>query len=216
MKKSDIFRAVIPVLLLTGFLLFRLIRGGAFVLERTAERVGEGIVWHGVRYVAVSGRCHEGGTIARTKDGWEIGEVGEDPSHTFVVLRDFLDRTLLVREDYEIPRSGKIGLVWRKEEISHDAELCRAVGEILARAEPDFIFETEEVFVVNERQKMEEVYVAYGDCPVPTVYVGWLGQIDGIWRLTLGIPAEWQEQDGKKQIPCFTIPPEYVSLFEKQ
>ncbi len=216
MKRSAFFRAAIPVLLLAGFLLFRLIRGGAFVPDRTAERVGEGIVWRGIRYVPVTGYGHEGRTVARTKDGWKIDEVGEDPSHTFVVLRDFTDRTLLVREDYEIPQSGNIGLVRRGEEISHDAEFCRAVGEILARAEADFIFETEEVFTVNERQRMEEVYVAYGDCPVPTVYVGWLGQIDGVWRLTLGIPAEWPEQDGKKQIPCFTIPPEYAAILEKQ
>ena len=215
MRKSAVVRAAVLVLLLAGFPLFRLIRGGAFVSDRSAERIGDGILWHGVRYIAVTGRCHEGGTVARTKDGWEIDEVREDPSHTFVVLRDFTDRTLLVREDYEIPQSGHIGLVWRGEEISHDAELCRAVGEILARAEPDFLFETEEVFAVNERQKMEEVYAAYGDCPVPTFCAGWLGQIDGVWRLTLGTPAEWPEVDRKKQIPCFTIPPEYVPIFDR-
>ena len=216
MKKSAVFRAAIPVLLLAGFILFRLIVSGAFVLDRSAERFGYGILWQGVRYVPVTGCCHEGRTIARTTDGWEIKEVREDPSHTFVVLKDFLDQVLLVREDYEIPASGTIGLVWRHRNIVRDEEFCRAVGEILARAEPDFLFETEEVFAVNERQRMEEVYAAYGDCPVPTVYVGWLGQIDGVWRLTLGIPAEWPELDGKKQIPCFTIPPEYVSIFEKQ
>ena len=216
MKKNTVVRAAVIALLLVGFPLFRLIRGGAFVSDRSAERTGVGILWRGVDYIAVTGRCHEGRTVARTKDGWEIDEVKEDPSHTFVVLRDFLDRTLLVREDYEIPQSGEIGLVWWKEEIRRDAEFCRAVGEVLSLAERDFIWETDEVFIVNERQKMEEVYAAYGDCPVPTVYAGWLGQIDGVWRLTLGIPAEWPEADGKKQIPCFTIPPEYVSIFEKQ
>ena len=214
MKKSDVLRIAIPVLLAV-ILLFMLIGSGVFVWDRTAERVGEGILWHGVRYVSVTGYCHEGRTIGRTADGWKINEVREDPSHTFVVLRSFLDRNLLVREDYEIPGFGAVGLVWWQSKNVRDAELCRAVGEILTRAEPDFLFETEEVFTVNEHQKMKEVYVAYGDCPVPTVYAGWLGQIDGVWRLTLGIPAEWPEVDGKKQIPCFTIPPEYVPIFDR-
>ena len=41
-----------------------------------------------------------------TTIGLRINEIAEDPTHTFIVLRSFMDQWLLVREDYIIPADG--------------------------------------------------------------------------------------------------------------
>lgn len=62
----------------------------------------ETLYWRGDVYVSAYsyGTYHEGATIARTRDGWEINEVVGDKQHNYVVIRSFLDQYLLVRENY--------------------------------------------------------------------------------------------------------------------
>lgn len=67
---------------------------GVFVLDHSVMVYMEGITWKGRDYSRVGGEYTEGRTIAKSKDGWKINEVKEDPSHTFVVARSFLDRRL--------------------------------------------------------------------------------------------------------------------------
>ena len=74
-------------------------------LNYSAESRGNDIYWDGHLYVECGdsefgGEYHEGKTLARTSDGWDINEVEEDTSHIFIVKRSFLDNYLCVRVDY--------------------------------------------------------------------------------------------------------------------
>ena len=101
-KKLLIFFSVIVAI---GIFLFA---SGILVLDHSAQRGFENsVTWGGHTYVEYSySGYHEGKTIAKTTDGLRINEIDEDPTHTFIVLRSFLDQWLLVREDYSIPSDG--------------------------------------------------------------------------------------------------------------
>ena len=100
-----LFSATIAFLFATGIL----------VTDHSAQRGFENsVIWQGHTYVPYSynGTYHEGKTIAKTTDGLRINEVEEDPTHTFIVLRSFLDQWLLVREDYIIPSTSDGGSIF--------------------------------------------------------------------------------------------------------
>ena len=104
MKKATLLRLIA----LAFTMLLLLMAGGVIVPDHSAQRRGEGVYWRDTLYVPAYGEYSEGRTIAKTEDGWHINAVKEDPGRTFIVLRSFLDQYLLVREDYEIPDSGRI------------------------------------------------------------------------------------------------------------
>ena len=73
----------------------------------------------------------------------QVNEVEEDPSHTFIVLRSFLDQRLYVADDYTIPKEGDITCVYLKYDRFDNAELCGIISEILASQNETFEYETE-------------------------------------------------------------------------
>lgn len=108
MKKKWLIASVSIVVFLTATMGL-LFATGILVTDHSAQRGFENsVVWQGHTYVPYSypGEYHEGKTIAMTTDGLRINEVKEDPTHTFIVLRSFLDNWLLVREDYTIPANS--------------------------------------------------------------------------------------------------------------
>ena len=110
---------LIGIVVAMAMLLAFLFANGIIVFDHSGVRRGEGVYWNNALYVPASGEYSEGKTIAKTNDGWQINEVEEDDTHTFIVMRSFLDQSLLVREDYEIPRSGEITtLFWNGKDIS--------------------------------------------------------------------------------------------------
>ena len=117
MKKKTLFVVLITFAIAVAVLLL-LFANGIIVLDHSAQRRGDGVYWQGSLYVPCSGEYSEGKTIAKTEAGWHINEVKEDPSHTFIVLRSFLDQSLLVKEDYQIPTEGSVtSVVWGKQKI---------------------------------------------------------------------------------------------------
>lgn len=100
---------IISLVVIIATILIILFSTGTIVTDHSAQRGFENsIVWQGHTYVPYSyqGTYHEGKTIAKTTDGLKINEVKEDPTHTFIVLRSFLDQWLLVQEDYVIPSNS--------------------------------------------------------------------------------------------------------------
>ena len=91
-------------------LLVVLWNSGFIVFDHSAIVHMEGMSWKGQDYSFAGGEYTEGRTIAKSKNGWKIKEVKEDPSHTFVVARSFLDQYLYVSDDYTVPTSGKISI----------------------------------------------------------------------------------------------------------
>lgn len=182
---------------------------GWIVTDHSAQRRGEGVFWNGVLYVPASGEYTEERTIAKTEDGWNIVAVEEDPSHTFVVLRSFLDNYLLVREDYEIPTSGAVTAVsWNGKKIE-DAAFCAAVAAIVEGKQSDFSFETAAISHLREDQHMRLLYLAYEGCPIGTEFAGWMGKVNGVWCITTQVSSE------SDTVWCYQIPEEYVSVLER-
>lgn len=98
MKKKALL-AIAIFLAITAAALLLLFTNGIIVFDHSGQRRGEGVFWNGSMYILCSGEYSEGKTIAKTEDGWRINEVKEDDSHTFIVMRSFLDQYLLVKED---------------------------------------------------------------------------------------------------------------------
>ena len=214
-KKSKICLLVgIAVAIVAVVVLF--IAKGIIVLDHSGERMGDGVYWKGTFYVPCGGRYSEGKTIAKTTDGLQINEVEEDETHTFIVLRSFLDQYLLVREDYEIPTFGAITMVSWNGNTIEDERFCAAVSEISKQAVTDFTYETEAIFMLTENQKMRGLYVGYEGCPVATEYVGYMGQVNGNWYITTEISGG-QSNDSSKlcKVSCYTIPSMYTEVLEK-
>ena len=188
-----------------------LISKGIIVLDRSGERLFEnGLRWKGNDYVAVSGNYHEGKTVAKTKDGLNINEVEGDDSHTFLVVRSFLDQWLVVREDYEIPKSGKITKAYWDLKFIEDEEFLEAVTELTQKATSDFVYDNSknDIYQYKGDDVMRELTVAYEGCPVPTNNLGYMGTINGRWCITVGKLTN-------SKIDCCYIPDEYIQILEK-
>ena len=187
-----------------------MVLNGVIVLDRSGERLFEnGLRWKGNEYVAVSGKYKEGKTVAKTKDGLDINEVEGDDSHTFLVVRSFLDQWLVVRDDYEIPKSGKITKAYWSYQFIEDEEFLKALEEMINKVRPDFEYDLQGrgIYEHTDRQNMKELYIAFEGCTVPTVYLGYMGEIDG--RLYLTTSKGYNDT-----VYCYTIPDEYASVFE--
>lgn len=194
-----------------------LINEGVIVFDHSGERMGGGVYWNNVRYIQCGGEYTEGKTIARTKDGFMINRVEEDTTHTFIVLRDFLDQFLLVREDYEIPTTGKTTKVsWNGKLITNDAFIT-ALSEIIENSTTDFEYETEGIFRLTDNQKMRMLYVGYGDCPITTSSMGYMGKVNDTWYITTEIGDSYSDDGYLKscKVSCYTIPDKYIEILEK-
>ncbi len=191
---------------------------GVFVFDRSAIVHMEGMSWNGQDYSPASGEYTEGRTIAKSKDGWRIKEVKEDPSHTFVVARSFSDQYLYVSDDYTVPKSGKITKVcWNGEYIENE-EFIQALTQIDSAKTTSFDYETEAIFILNDNQCMKQVYFAYENCPLTTVSAGWLGKINGEWAITTYISSNQNNDDGSPKpytVGCYSIPDKYSKILEK-
>ena len=217
MKKKTSFVVLITFAIAVAVLLL-LFANGIIVLDHSAQRRGEGVYWQGSLYVPCSGEYSEGKTIAKTGDGWHINEVKEDPSHTFIVLRSFLDQSLLVKEDYQVPAKGSItSAVWGNQKIT-DEEFLTTISKLISQATSDYSYETEGIFQSTEGQQMRYLCVAFENCPVATQNLGYLGTIGGTWYITTEISSEQYNEDGSPKaytVWCYTIPSEYIPTLEK-
>lgn len=198
---------------------------GAFVwlwhngaIDHTAEVGVEGMVWGEKTYAAIGGEYTEGKTIAKSKDGsWKINEVKEDPSHTFVVARSFLDQCLYVSDAYTIPTSGRVTTACFNGECITDDKFLEAVSQIDSMKMTSFEHETEGIFMLTDTQQMKSLYFAYEDCPVATVNKGWLGKINGAWVITTYISSAQNHEDDSPRsytVGCYTIPDTYSEILE--
>jgi hypothetical protein len=191
---------------------------GVMVLDHTGELKGDFLYWNDAIYVPCSGVYTEGKTIAETSDGWRINEIEEDETHTFVVIRSFLDQRLLVKEAYDIPNCGAITVaVWNGQRID-DAAFCEAITEIIENRVTNFQCEAENLWELTEGRQMRILYVGFDDCPIGSLYVGYLGTINGAWYITTEPPGDLSYFEGSTEaqlFSCYSIPEAYASTLEK-
>ncbi len=215
MKKSDRLR-IAALLLLLFILLGWLITRGAIVFDNSARRVGEGFVWNDVMYVGTAADYHEGGTIAKTDDGWRINAVKEDKEHRFLVIRSFLDQYLCVREDYVIPSSGTLNAVFLDGEKENSPELCVAITAILADFNADEEYKKESIVRDTDTQQLRNISFCYEDCPVGIDREDChIGCLDGKWVFAKRSPESLKEYGEVFTYDIYNIPDEYISVIEK-
>ena len=208
------------ILLAVPALLFAvMLHSGAIVLDRSGVHNGENeLYWNGKHYIACGGQYEFEKRIAKTTDGLNINSIKGDPDRNFVVLSSFLDSYLLVDEGYDIPQSGKISSAYWNFTKVKDGEFLQFLAEAMQNA-PDFRYETDEsVAFKTESHCMGVVFVGYNNCPVSSVYVGYLGKIRGEWYLATDIPDDIYNADGTVKphtVLCYTVPEKYTPLLEK-
>lgn len=188
-----------------------------FSVDRSAEFNGEEVYFNGNTYVMCYGEYSEGKRIAKTKNGWDIHEVEEDSTHNFIVARQFLDQHLYVNEDYVVPTDGTISaVVWDGYYIT-DKEFCCEFSRIMANRKTDFAYETEGIFLLNDNQKMKQVYLSYNECPVATNFAGYMGKVNGQWVITTHISDDQIHPDGSPKaytVECYIIPDDFAECIE--
>jgi len=220
MKKS--LRIILSCLIIVAFvaiIAFNLWKGGAF-LPRSADVDSNHITWNGQNYSPVLGGDYtEDRTIAKGKDAdWVVISIKEDPSHTFVVARSFLDQYLMVSDDYSIPSSGELTTVsWNGKYISNSAFLT-AVSSIEAEKTTSFTYETDGIYKLTEHQRMRSLCFAYEGCPVATHFKGYMGKVNGEWVITTSISECTKSADGSQKsysVSCYRIPEEYWEILSE-
>ena len=220
MKKNlKIILCGLLVFALLGVVSFKLWEAGAFIVRRSAEVSSSHVKWKGKEYSPVSGSYSEGRTIAKAKNGnWTVKAVEEDPSHTFIVARSFLDQYLMVSNDYTIPTSGELTTIsWHNTYIS-DPLFLDAVSKIEAEKTVSFTYQTDGLFHLTENQHMRELWFAYAGCPVATNYMGYMGKVNGEWVITTEIFQTTESDDPSPpqySVSCYKIPSEYWDILSK-
>ena len=220
MKKNlnIIIRCLVGLILMAA-IFFRLRDRGAFIIDRTADVDLNRVTWNGKQYSPITGEYSEGRTIARGKEAdWVINSVKEDPSHTFIVARSFLDQSLMVADDYAVPTSGKLTTVcWHRNYIS-DPLFLDAMQKIEAEKTTSFTYQTENIVYLTENQHIRSLYFAYENCPVTTNYKGYMGKVNGEWVITTDISQDQRNEDGSPKpysVSCYTIPKQYWDILSK-
>ncbi len=206
-------------ILLFGGLFFVLILNGVIVFDRSAVLNSEELYWNNNTYVVCSGIYSEGKTIAKTTDGqWDINEVKEDPSHTFVVVRSFLDDSLYVRKDYQIPQSGDTHTVCLDGSKIEDASFLDAISQIYFSNKETVEHTTNDIHLKTDNQDLRSIYVGFNECPI-AVFMGYIGKIDGEWLVIKDLSALKENDDGKEipfQIECQKIDQKHIPILENR
>lgn len=191
---------------------------GLFLYDPSAEIYLEYVSWNGREYSNISGSYTEGKRIVKGKKAWEINAVEEDPSHTFIVARTFLDQRLLVADDYNVPTEGKLTTVSWNDVYITDPLFLEAITKIEAEKTTSFTYETNGIYVLRENQHMRSLYFAYDNCPVTTNFIGYMGKVNGEWVITTYISEDTRNKDGSPKwypVSCYRIPDTYWDILSE-
>lgn len=210
----------VTILLFIAVIIARLWQAGIIVFDYAEFVAREYVRWNGREYSLIGGEYSEGKTVARDKNDFsmKIKEVNEDPSHTFIVVRSFLDQSLLVADDYEVPTSGELTTVCWDEKYIKDSQFLEAVSRIYSERKALFSYATDGIWIEDENHKMEALYFAYDGCPVTTNFIGYMGKVYGKWAITTYISNDTRNPDGSPKeyrVDCYEIPEEYGEILSK-
>lgn len=186
---------------------------GLIVTDRSAVYSAEGLNWNGAFYKSCSGFYEEGKTIAKTSDGtWSINAVKDDADHNFVVVRSFLDDSLLVRSDYKIPESGNPNAVYLGTQKIESQEDCKIISEIfLSESETFSVSATHE-----DVNNWQSVSIGFDGCPV-AVFRGYIGFADGKYFFTVDISNMKEKDDGSNTpflVICKTVDESHYTVLD--
>lgn len=216
MKKYILFILLSVLVVITIYVL-----KGRVIWDHSAEQGGDvSIYWNGFHYIGTNGEYfQEEETLAKTKDGQRtINSVVGDDEHLFVVNRSFYENWLLVREDYEIPKSGNITVViWNHQRIT-DSDFLKVMNQLMS-IEPEskmYGILTSEIHGHTDRSYLDSLWVGYENCPVGTDHKGFLGTYEGKW-VFVDQYSETRSNGAfiEGKIRYFTVPEEYIPVLEQ-
>lgn len=211
-KKVKLSVAVVSVVLVVAALIVgALWHFGAFITDCSAVVGLESLEWQGRTYSPVHGKYDVDRRIAKTTNGLDVYEIKGDPEHNFLLVSSFVDSTLYVSDDYEIPNYGTVTRInWNYKDIT-DKEFLNAVAAILAESHVQGSYKSPYggLFIENEAQHLETLYVAYDNCPVATVNMGFMGKLNGKWIITVEVSPD------RSECKYYNIPDQYVGILER-
>ncbi len=183
-------------------------------IDRTAEIGFENqITYKGNIYIPANfAFTEEGKTIAKA-DGWDIMEIPEDKTHSFLAVRSFSDNYTVVRKDYVIPAEGEISSAYvSKQYRITDINFLNAMKAIIHVSDT----ETFDIKTDNLHRYVKTVHLGYGDCQVGTEFVGYIGCINSQW-VFIGPDTERNDDDTSlEQIyRCRIIPRKYEEAIKQ-
>ena len=210
---------VLRILLLLSLVTVVVLNLRTYINIPHADVSSSRVIWNGQEYSPTYGEYTEGKTIAKGNDAdWKINAVREDPSHTFIVARSFLDQYLMVSDDYTIPTEGGITTIaWNGNYIT-DKTFIDAVKSIEIEKTTTLTYETTGIYCLTDTQHMRALYFAYEDCPVATEFHGYMGKVHGEWVITTSISQDTKNEDGSPKtysVSCYAIPVKYWDILSK-
>ena len=140
-------------------------------------------------------------------DNWDVYEISEDSKQIFLKMKSVIGEQYIVREDYQIPASGKVNCAYIDGERVDDEDVLEALTHILLQKNTtgtlQYIYDKK-----TEKDKWKSVVVGYEDCPVGTDYsVYGISKIDSKWVVVFqkdveNLDGDWcrvvyHEVDGK-------------------
>ena len=210
-RRSIIIISAAVVIMFFAGVMAVLWSAGFFISDRSVVVGLESLEWQGRTYSPVYGKYDVGRRIAKTTNGLDVYEIKGDPEHNFLLVSSFVDSNLYVCDDYEIPNYGTVTRVnWNYKDIT-DKELLQVVGTILAENHVQGSYKSSYggLFVENEVQNLETLYVAHENCPVATVNKGFMGKLNGKWIVTVEVSPD------RSECKYYNIPDRYVGILER-
>ena len=204
-----IVAVLLPVLIIIGYhFLHRLF------LQRDGFIGGERVQIEDVNYRYENFELTKEGKTIALIDDWIINEIPEDPSHTFFVVRSFLDQYYIVREDYEIPAKGNVSCAYiGSHNRTDDKKILQALTEILQKEYTNGI----DFFISNENEAnngFRQITVGYEGCPVGTdSSIYYIGKMDSKWVIVFRDDlGEWK--NNKLPAIYYELDEQYGEIFE--
>ena len=147
-------------------------------------------------------------------DNWDVYEIDEDKSHTFLLLKSFTGEQYIVKENYQIPTAGKVNCVYVDGQRIEDKEILEAFNEILTTKYNDGTY----YYISNnkeEQKRWKHFVLGYEDCPVGTDNsIDGIAKIDSKWVIVFNSDLGQKDENGYQAI-YYEISPECGKIFEK-
>lgn len=222
MKKRYIL--LFALLILTIYPVYNFI-----MTDQSAYVMTDTFYWDGFKYELSSFAYREGGTIAKTRDGYNINVVIGDSERNAVVIRNFLDQSLYIKEGYytHVPDKGTVTTVdGPSREITTTAvtqfglettntEICAALSDIHNSDGESFTFMTNNFYENIPYCTTVDLYFENS----PLGITRHIGKVDNKWVYIDIFPGEsytGEDPHANEFVAiCKVIDERYIAIMEK-
>lgn len=146
-------------------------------------------------------------------DGWGVYEVKEDPSRTFLMLKEFTSEDYIVKEDYKVPTEGKVNCVY-VDRIRFTGKKIRDAFDEIRATEFDEGIPYYLTGDADDPQRWRIIVLGYEDCPVGTDYsIYGISKIGSKWAIIFRDEIG-ESVDGDRPTVYHELDPKYNEIFD--